>query len=617
MTANELRQKFLDFMKSKGHIIIPSASLIPENDPSVLFTTAGMHPLVPYLMGEKYPGGNRVANVQKCVRTGDIDEVGDTYHHTFFEMLGNWSFGDYFKEDTIKWGYEFLTSKEWLGLDEKLIAISVFKGDSDAHFDGESYDFWKNLGIPEKRIVKLPKETNWWGMERGPCGPDTEIFYWTGDPQKVPEGFNNDNKAWMEIWNNVFIQYNKIHDNEYEVLKQKNVDTGMGMERIMAAINGFDDNYKTDLFWPIIEKIEEISGKKYGENEEITRSIRIIADHIKAATFIMADDKDISPSNLGQGYVVRRLIRRAIRHGKFLGIESDSWTKEIAKIVAFEYRDVYSELPRNIDKVIKKFEEEESKFKETLEKGLRELERIVNKKEETTKFATRDRADFGAKSSDFINLISGKEAFNLYQTYGFPPEMIREELANYGMGYHKEEFNNEMKKHQEKSRTASKGMFKGGLADSSEETKRLHTAAHLLLAALRKVLDNHIAQRGSNITPERIRFDFSYSEKMTKEQIKKVEDLVNEQIKNDLPVSCEEMSLKEAVEQNAVGVFKSKYGDVVKVYTIESAQEGGPPFSREICGGPHVAHTRELGHFKIVKEESSSAGVRRIKAILE
>ncbi len=621
MTANELRQKFLDFMKSKGHTIIPSASLIPENDPSVLFTTAGMHPLVPYLLGEKYPGGSRVADVQKCVRTVDIDEVGDACHHTFFEMLGNWSFGDYFKEESIKMSWEFLISEKGLGLDKNRIAISVFAGDKDAPFDEESYNLWKNLGIPEKRIAKLLKKNNWWGMEKGPCGPDTEIFYWVGDPQNVPESFDDNNVLWVEIWNNVFIQYNKIYDDGYEVLKQKNVDTGMGLERILASINSFDDNYKTDLFWPIIEKIEEISGKKYGESVEITKSMRIIADHIKASTFIMADDKDISPSNLGQGYVVRRLIRRAIRHGKTLGIQNDSWTKEIAKIVAFMFNDIYSELPRNIDKVIKKFEEEEYKFKKTLEQGLRQFERasksVTIKLNEVINISDSLEIDKNNRSKKTIQptieekkFINGKLAFDLYQTYGFPIEMIKEIAIEKGLEVDEEGFNKLFEEHQEKSRSASKGMFKGGLADTSEETKKLHTVAHLLLAALRKVLGDHIYQKGSNITPERLRFDFSHSGKMTEEQLKEVEKMVNEQIQKDLPVACEEMSLDEAVKQNAMGVFKAKYGDKVRVYTIGSV-------SKEICGGPHASRTGNLGKFKIIKEESSSAGVRRIKAILE
>jgi alanyl-tRNA synthetase len=600
-TSHEIREKFLSFMKSKGHTIIPSSSLIPENDPSVLFTSAGMQPLVPYIMGEKYPGGNRLADVQKCIRTVDIEDVGDTCHHTFFEMLGNWSLGDYFKEESIKNSWEFLTSEEGLGLDRNRIAVSVFEGDEDSPFDAESHETWKKLGMLEERIAKLPKTNNWWGMKRGPCGPDTEIFYWVGDPQNVPDILNTGNKHWVEIWNNIFIQYNKIHNDGYEPLKQKNVDTGMGLERILAAVNGFDDNYRTDLFWPIIEKIQDISGKKYGEDKTTTRAIRIIVDHLKAATFIMADNKDISPSNLGQGYVVRRLIRRSIRYGMILGIKNDSWTKEIAKIVAFMFNDAYSELPRNIDKVVLKFEEEENKFKKTLENGLKVFEKALD-------WHLKD----GIVSWNMSHL-NGELVFDLYSTYGFPKELIREvaeekEILIPAAVW--EEADRLFKEHQEKSRTASQGMFKGGLADSSEESKRLHTAAHLLLAALRKMFGDHVFQKGSNITPERLRFDFSYSEKMTEEQIREAEEIVNEQIRNNLPVTFEEMSLDEAVKQNAMGVFKAKYGEQVKVYTIADV-------SKEICGGPHVERTGELGHFKIVKEESSSAGVRRIKAILK
>lgn len=610
MTANELRQKFLEFFESKGHTIIPSASLVPENDPSVLFTTAGMHPLVPYLLGEKHPGGSKVANVQKCIRTGDIEEVGDAVHHTFFEMLGNWSFGKYFKKEAIEMSWEFLTSEKWLGLDKNRIAVSVFRGDEDAPFDEEAYNIWKNLGISEKRIAKLPKENNWWGMETGPCGPDTEMFYWVGDPSEVPESFNDDNDLWVEIWNDVFMQYNKTGKGEFEPLAQKNVDTGMGLERVLSAINGLDDNYKTELFWPIVQKIEEISGKKYEDNK---KSFRIIADHLKAATFIIADG--ITPLNVGAGYVLRRLIRRAIRHGKILGIENN-FTKQIAEAVVEIYRGFYRGLEENKEKIFEELEKEEDKFRKTLENGLGELLRIVQKKEKDTEFAKRDSGNMGDKSSDYNNLISGKEAFNLYQTFGFPPELIREELANYGMGYHKEEFDEEFKKHQELSRTASAGMFKGGLADTSEATKKYHTAAHLMLAALRKVLGDHVLQKGSNITPERLRFDFSHPEKMTDEQKQEVENMVNDIIQKDLPVACDEMSLGEAKKQGAMGVFESKYGDKVKVYTIASPLRG-EIFSKEICGGPHVSHTGGLGRFKIKKEESSSAGVRRIKAILE
>jgi alanyl-tRNA synthetase len=582
MTAKELRQKYLDFFQSKGHAIIPSASLIPENDPTVLFTTAGMHPLVPYLLGEKHPGGNKLANIQKCIRTGDIDEVGDATHHTFFEMMGNWSLGDYFKKEAIEWSWEFLTSEKWLGLDKNRLAISVFKGDDNAPFDQEAFGAWKNLGVAEKRIAKLPKENNWWGMETGPCGPDTEMFYWVGDPQKVPESFNDDNIQWVEIWNDVFMEFNKKIDGKLEPLQKKNVDTGMGLERTLAIINGLDDNYKTELFWPIIERIEKISGKKYADNK---KSFRIIADHIKAATFILGDEKAIIPSNVGQGYVLRRLIRRAIRCGKQLGIKK-LFTFLAAEEVIRIYSEIYPELEKNKEFIVSQLTQEEEKFMETLERGLREFEKVEHR-----------------------GKISGVEAFNLYQTFGFPIEITKELAMEAKIKVDEDEFEKELTRHQELSRTASAGMFKGGLADAGEETTKLHTTAHLMLAALRKVLGEHVVQKGSNITSERLRFDFSHTEKMTEEEKKQVENLVNEAIEKKLPVTCEEMTPEEAKNQGAMGVFESKYGEKVKVYSVGD-------FSKEICGGPHVQNTGELGKFKIKKEESSSAGVRRIKAIL-
>jgi len=591
MKSNELREKYLEFFKSKGHSILPSASLIPENDPTVLFTTAGMHPLVPYLMGEKHPEGNRLTDCQKCIRTGDIDEVGDTTHHTFFEMLGNWSLGDYFKKEAIEWSYEFLTSSDWLGLDKSRIAVSVFQGDEDAPFDNEAFAVWKNLGISEKRIAKLPKKNNWWGPagETGPCGPDTEIFYWIGEPDKVPDSFNDDNNLWVEIWNDVFMQYNKNKEGKFNLLKQKNVDTGMGLERVLACINNLNDNYKTDLFSNLINKLERLSEKKYNESEEITKSMRIILDHLKAATFIMGDDKIIFPSNTGQGYVLRRLIRRAIRYGKLLEIKEKPWTKEIAKIVIHDYSHFYPELEKNANNILNELKNEEEKFNNTLERGLKVFSKI---------------------NSKFIN---GKEAFNLYQTYGFPIEMTKELANEKNIKINEEEYLIELKKHQEQSRTASAGMFKGGLADASEETKKLHTVAHLMLEALRRVLGDHVIQKGSNITPERLRFDFSHSEKITSEQIKKVENIVNEQISKKLTVHYEEMPLEEAKKIGAMGIFESKYGEKVKVYFIGDDKN---LYSKEICGGPHIKNTGELGKFKIIKEESSSSGVRRIKANL-
>ena len=604
MNSQEIREKYIEFFKSKGHAAIPSASLIPENDPTALFTTAGMHPLVPYLMGEKHPEGNRLVDAQKCVRTGDIDEVGNKTHHTFFEMLGNWSLGDYFKKEAIEMSWEFLTSPDWLGLDKDRIAVSVFIGDEDAPLDEESFNTWKSLGIPESRIAKLSKKNNWWGPagKVGPCGPDSEMFYWVGDEDKVPDSFNDDNDSWVEIWNDVFMEYNKKNDGTYELLKQKNVDTGMGLERITAVLNKVDDNYKTDLFTNIINKIARLSKKEYEESEEITKAMRIIADHIRAAVFIIGDPRGVTPSNTDQGYVVRRLIRRAIRYGQQLGIvvEKGGWTKEVAKIVVHDYYLVYPELSENIEFIVNQFKEEEAKFSKTLETGLKHF----------TKMQVAD------------NKISGKEAFNLYQTYGFPIEITKDLAKEKNWEVNEDEFAEELKKHQDLSRTASAGKFKGGLADASEETKKLHTAAHLLLAALRKVLGKHITQKGSNITAERLRFDFSHDSKMTDEEIAEVEKLVNEAIKTNLPVTCEEMPLADAEKKGAMGVFTSKYGEKVKVYkagpSVSSGQDvDDKPFSYEICGGPHVDNTGELGQFKIKKEQSSSSGVRRIKAILE
>ncbi|MDD4271813.1 MAG: alanine--tRNA ligase [Patescibacteria group bacterium] len=593
MTSKELRQKYLDFFKEHGHAIISSASLIPDNDPTVLFTTAGMHPLVPYIMGQKHPVGRKLADAQKSIRTSDIDEVGDATHHTFFEMLGNWSLGDYFKEEAIKMSWEFLTSPDWLNLDKNRLAVSIFKGDEDAPFDKEAYDIWLSLGIPEKKIARLPKKNNWWGPAglTGPCGPDTEMFYWVGDPEKTPNSFNDDNPLWVEIWNDVFMQYNKKADGAYEPLEQKNVDTGMGLERILAVMNDFDDNYKTDLFKNLIFRIEDLSGKKYGVDAETTKAMRVIVDHLKAAVFIMADDKGVTPSNTDRGYVLRRLIRRAIRYGRQLGITEESWTKEIAKIVAHDYQEIYPELKKNINLVINLLKEEEAKFKKTLEQGLKEFEKLSNEK-----------------------IITGKQAFDLYQTYGFPLEITEELALEKKQAVDKPEFENELKKHQDLSRTASAGMFKGGLADASEATVKYHTAAHLLLAALRKVLGGHVIQKGSNITAERLRFDFAHKEKMTDEEKQKVENLVNQAIKENLPVTCEEMTLDQAREKGAHGIFDAKYGEKVSVYLIGREKLY---FSKEICGGPHVENTGILGKFKIKKEESSSSGVRRIKAVLE
>ena len=618
LIAKELRQKYLEFFKEKGHAIIPSASVVPENDPTVLFTTAGMHPLVPYLMGEKHPLGTRLANVQKCIRTGDIDEVGDTTHHTFFEMLGNWSLGDYFKKEALEWSWEFLTSEKWLGLDRRRLACSVFKGDKDAAFDEEAFDIWKKLGMPESKIAKLPKENNWWGPAgiTGPCGPDSEMFYWVGDAEEAPNSFNDDNSKWVEIWNDVFMEFNKNIGGKYEKLSAQNVDTGMGMERVLAVMNNYDDNYKTEIFWPIIEKIEELSNKSYS-GEENKKPMRIIADHIKAAVFIIADG--VTPSNVERGYVLRRLVRRAIRQGHIVGI-NENFTTKIAKIVQEIYEEVYPEIM--VESVFNVLEEEENKFRKTLERGIKELarQRISFNQEKKHLFIHSNEQSKDFEGNKLLSpTLGGDWIFNFYQERGFPFEMVIEEIEkkigaviNIEQKEHlKSEFSAALKKPQELSRTASAGMFKGGLADTKEKTTALHTAAHLMLAGLRKVLGEHVHQKGSNINGERIRFDFSHPDKMTDEQKKAVEDFVNEAIQAAVSVTMEEMTLDEAKDTGAEGAFEHKYGEKVKVYTAGE-------YSKEICGGPHVENTSEIkGVFRIVKEESSGAGVRRIKAVVE
>ncbi|HLN19278.1 MAG TPA: alanine--tRNA ligase [Patescibacteria group bacterium] len=608
MTAKELRQKYLDFFKSKGHEIIPSAPVVPENDPTTLFITAGMHPLVPFLMGEKHPLGKRLANSQKSIRTIDIDEVGDTTHHTFFEMLGNWSLGDYFKKEAIEWSWEFLTSHEWLNLDKDRLACSVFEGDEDVEFDQEAYDIWKNdIGMPEAKIAKLPKKNNWWGPagETGPCGPDSEMFYWVGDEEETPKSFNDDNSKWVEIWNDVFMEFNKNAQGKYEKLSQQNVDTGMGLVRTLAVVNGLDDNYRTELFWPVIEKIEELSEKKY-DSDENKRAMRIIADHIVAAVFIIADG--VEPSNVQRGYVLRRLIRRAVRQGHLLGI-NDNFTSEIAIVVQEIYKDVYPEVMQK--KILEVLSKEEDKFRKTILSGLKRFKKYLE-----------NPVGFWYEKEGIRNTYANDDTagmlFDLYQTYGFPIEMVFEEMMKEGINIDnegrkkiEEKFNGLLEKHQELSRTASAGMFKGGLADTKEKTTQLHTATHLMLAGLRKVLGDHVHQKGSNINGERARFDFSHNEKMTDEQKKAVEEFVNDAVSAKVPVILKEMTLEEAKEFGAEGAFEHKYGDKVKVYSIEG-------YSKEICGGPHVENTGDIkGTFKIKKEESSSAGVRRIKAVVE
>ncbi len=624
MTAKEIREKYLKFFEARGHKIIPSASLIPENDPSTLFIGSGMQPLVPYLLGEPHPAGKRLTNSQKSFRTEDIEDVGDNRHNTFFEMLGNWSLGDYFKKEQLRWFFEFLTDE--LKLDPSRLYVSVYKGNPEIGIgpDEESVKIWQELfsevGI-EAKVVEEPEKVglaggrifyygdhkNWWSRSGEPAnmpvgepgGPDSEVFYDLGEGlgrhekspwRDQPCHINCDCGRFIEIGNSVFMEFVRKKDG-FASLPQKNVDFGGGLERLTMVSQGKDNVFETDLFINVINKIKELAGgREYRDN---VKAFEVIADHLKAAAFIMGDDKGIAPANTDQGYIVRRLIRRAIRYGRQLGIEATGWTAEIARIVIGDYKDVYGELERNQEFVVREMRKEEEKFSQTLARGLKIFSRVAEK---------------------CSGKISGRDAFDLYQTYGFPLEMTRELAEEKGLSVDEVGFREELKKHQELSRTAAAGKFKGGLADRSEETTKLHTAAHLLLAALRRVLGDHVTQKGSNITAERLRFDFSHSEKLTDEQKQEVEKLVNKAIEDDLPVSWEEMSLEEAKKVGAMGVFESKYGEKVKVYTIG---EGDNVFSKEICGGPHVKRTGQLGYFRIIKEQSSSAGVRRIKAVLE
>src|SRR5690554_369902 len=593
LKANALRSLYLKFFKEKGHAVIPSASIIPENDPTVLFTTAGMHPLVPYLLGAKHPEGKRLTNVQKCIRTGDIEEVGNDTHCTFFEMLGNWSLGDYFKEEAIKWSWEFLTSEKWLGIPKEKLYVTVFEGDEDAPRDMESYEHWRGLGVAEDHIFFLPKEHNWWGPAglTGPCGPDTEMFIDTGK-EKCSKDCSPACSCgkYVEIWNDVFMEYNKTADGKFEPLSQKNVDTGMGLDRTIAVLQGVDSVYDTDLYQGIMDKISELAQFEYRKDQETTRSYRIVADHIRTATFILGDEKAISPSNVDQGYVLRRLIRRAIRFSLKIGIPEGMLAK-VAEAVVDQYKDAYPELSKNKATIIEELRLEEERFQRTIKQGLREFDKLINR----------------LKGDD--KTISGEKAFRLYDTFGFPIEFTQELAEEKGYQVDIEGFEQSFKKHQEKSKAGASQKFKGGLADNTEETAKLHTATHLLQAALRQVLGDEVTQRGSNITAERLRFDFTFSRKVTREELDKVESLVNEVIEKDYGVICQEMSIEEAKKSGALGFFDSKYGNRVKVYSIGD-------FSKELCGGPHVSHTGQLGKFKIKKEESSSAGVRRIRAVL-
>ena len=666
ISAANLRSMFIEFFVNKGHTVIPSASLVPENDPTVLFTTAGMHPLVPYLMGQPHPAGKRLVNVQKCVRTGDIDDVGDTSHLTFFEMLGNWSLGDYFKNEMIPWSWEFLTSPQYLALDKDKLAFSVFEGDENAPRDQESFDLWVKAGARPEQIFFLPKENNWWGPagQTGPCGPDTEMFIVRDQEPCGPDcspacGCGR----YLEIWNDVFMQYEKLADGSFVPLKHQNVDTGMGLERTVSVLAEKATVYETDLFSDIIAKIEELSGKAYeGADEENLRAFRIIADHLRTATFILGETRGVSPSNVDQGYVLRRLIRRAVRHGMSLEMP-EGFTADVAMVIISQYQSVYPELRDNRSFVLEQLLLEEKRFARTLRQGVREFEKMLSRMEDSigkmdafrtelrenlfrdadlkrlsqaedamrnigsalkptpeaqtlfreisevfqavdTIKAFKDKMDARLKG---FKTISGRDAFKLYDTYGFPVEITMEMARERGLKVDEQGFEERFRQHQKTSQAGAEQRFKGGLADSGEQTARLHTATHLLQAALRRVLGPEVAQKGSNITAERLRFDFTFGRRMTPEEIMEVERLVNEAIKADMPISYIEMTVDEAKAQGAIGLFEERYGDKVRVYSMGD-------FSREICGGPHATSTGELKGFRIQKEESSSAGVRRIKA---
>ena len=648
LSSNELRALFLKFFQKKGHSVIPSASVIPENDPTVLFTTAGMHPLVPYLLGQKHPQGPLLTDVQKCIRTGDIDEVGDMSHLTFFEMLGNWSLGDYFKDQMIPWSWEFLTSPEWLGIDPDKLAFTVFEGDEDCPRDEEAANLWRKCGVKDDHLFYLPKKHNWWGPAgvTGPCGPDTEMFIITKKPCGPDCSPACHCGAYLEIWNDVFMQYNKQKDGSFVPLTQKNVDTGMGLERTICVLNGKKSVYETDAFTGILAKIEELCGKKYTPDDENTRAFRIVADHMRTSTFIIGDPRGIGPSNVGQGYILRRLIRRAVRYGMGLGLQ-EGFTAEIAKVIIDQYKAVYPELEQNKAFVLEQLTLEEGRFARTLKQGEKEFDKVMNNLRRTREAMEKILADDTLaaaeeavkthvlrpqpdmvsaieavkagdlakvkaecqKIHDSLNVIDGRSAFKLYDTYGFPIEITKELAAENGLTVDEADFAKRFEQHQATSRSGAEQIFKGGLADHSEQTTCLHTATHLLQAALRKVLGDEVHQKGSNITAERLRFDFTFGRKVTPEELAQVEALVNEAIAAKVPITMEEMTVSEAKAQGAMGLFESKYGEVVRVYTMG-------PYSKEICGGPHANNTGDLVSFKIIKEEASSAGVRRIKATI-
>lgn len=589
MKAIEIRNKYLDFFKRHGHAVIPSAPLIPENDPSVLFTTAGMQPLVPYLLGEKHPEGTRLTDFQKCLRTNDIDEVGDNRHLTYFEMLGNWSLGDYFKEESIAMSFEFLTKE--LGIPVEKLSVTCFAGDEDCQRDEVTASCWRKAGIPEDRIYYFGKDDNWWiAGEEGPCGPDTEMFYDTGKP-KCSENCNPSCGCgkYVEIWNNVFMEFFKTKDGKYTKLKQHNVDTGLGLERMTMLLQGKETPFDTELFKPVMDKLQELAGK----NDSI-ESRRIVAEHLRASMMIIQDGG--LPSNVDRGYILRRLIRRMVRHLRKLQINLNE-LGELIDLNIDTLKEMYPELHQNSNKIKSVIIEEKDKFEKTLERGEREFNKIVNR-----------------MKNEGQDTISGQDLFTLYETYGFPPEVTQDLAREAGLKVDTTEFDKLFKEHQEKSRMGSEQKFKGGLAGTGEQEVRYHTATHLLNAALKVILGKDVHQKGSNITPERMRFDFSCDHKLTDDEKKKVEDLVNEWIAQGLDVKCEEMKKDDAIKSGAECMFIEKYPDIVTVYSIGNDRE---KVSKELCGGPHVKNTSELGHFKIKKEEASSAGVRRIKAILE
>ena len=593
LTTSELRELYLRFFRERGHAVIASASLVPENDPTALFTMAGMHPLVPYLLGAKHPAGNRLTDVQKCVRTGDIDEVGDESHCTFFEMLGNWSLGDYFKKEAIAWSWEFLTGSEWLGIDKDKLYFTCFAGEGELPRDEEAYESWISMGVDPSHVFYLGKEHNWWGPagQTGPCGPDTEMFIDTGKEPCGKDCFPGCHCGkYLEIWNDVFMQYNKTAEGKYEPLAQKNVDTGRGLERTVATLQGVPSVYDTDAFTGILSRIAELSGKNYKDSEETKKAFRIIADHMRTATFMLGDPRGVTPSNVDQGYILRRIIRRALRYAMQMGMPEMSLSK-VAAAVIDTYGEVYPELNTNRDRIVNELDAEEKKFQRTLLQGTKEFERI--------------------KGSFADGRIDGVTAFHLFDTFGFPIEFTEELARENGLTVDMQGFKAAFAEHQAKSKAGAEQKFKGGLADNSEATTRLHSATHLLQAALRKVLkDDTVSQRGSNITAERLRFDFSFHRKVTPEELREVEKLVNEAIAADVEITCEEMPIAEAKARGAIGLFENKYGEMVKVYTMGE-------YSCEMCGGPHASRTGELGTFKIKKEEASSSGVRRIKAVLE